>query len=214
MRISILCSDVEHPVNSYLERWAEHNADNHDISLVTRKSDLPGGDLLFLISCAEIVSTSERNAYRATLVLHASALPKGRGWSPHIWQIIEGATAITLSLLEADDRVDSGKIWHQQTFQIPKYALWDEINQRLFEAELALMDFAINSFDTVTPREQKPTVAPTYYPKRSSEDSRVDPGQSIISQFDQIRVCDPQRYPAFFDLYGHRYKLILERDDE
>lgn len=214
MRISILCSDVEHPVNGYLERWAACNSGKHDISLVRRKADLPGGDLLFLISCAEIVKASERGAYSNALVLHASPLPKGRGWSPHIWQIVEGATAITLSLLEADEKVDTGKIWQQRTFEVPKYALWDEINHRLFEAELGLMDFAVRNADNVTPREQDESVEPSYYPKRYPEDSRLDPEHSIASQFDQIRACDPQRYPAFFDLYGHRYKLVLERVDE
>ena len=186
----------------------------HEVTLVHDKSDLPGGDILFLISCSEIVSAAERSAYRAALVLHASDLPHGRGWSPHIWQIIGGADEITISLLEAEDKVDSGRIWKKLRFPVPKDALWNEINARLFDAEIELIDFAVREFGKIQPTAQDPEVEPTYHPRRTPADSRVDPSQSIARQFDKIRVCDPNRFPAFFELHGKKYKLILEKIDD
>ncbi|SUD98990.1 Uncharacterised protein [Psychrobacter phenylpyruvicus] len=53
MKISFLCSDSEHPVNSYLYNWIEDNSTEHTIELVREKSELSGGDILFLISCSE-----------------------------------------------------------------------------------------------------------------------------------------------------------------
>lgn len=211
MRISLLCSDEKHPVNEYLHGWIVKRQGSHQIELVRKKSELSGGDILFLISCAEIVNASDRSAYRASLVLHASDLPLGRGWNPHIWQIIRGAEEITLSLLEAEDKVDSGRIWKKLSFPIPKHALWDEINQRLFEAEIELLEFAVQEFSVVTPTEQDVHIEPTYYPLRSPADSQIDPTKSIASQFDNIRVCDPNRFPAFFELHGKKYKLVLEK---
>jgi methionyl-tRNA formyltransferase len=214
MKITLLCSDELHPVNGHLARWMRNNEARHDIVLVRQTKDLPGGDVLFLISCTEILRAEDRAGYGASLVLHASDLPQGRGWSPHIWQIIGGAREITLSLIEAGERVDSGRIWCQTRFAVPKDALWDEINQRLFDAEVELMDSALQGFDTLVPREQSPDVAPTYFARRTPADSRIDPLQSIASQFDRIRVCDPQRFPAFFELHGCRYTLKLEKVDD
>ena len=211
MKISLLCSDEFHPVNAYLVRWSDQNKNEHQISIARKKKDLPGGDVLFLISCSEIISSTDRTAYGACLVLHASNLPRGRGWSPHIWQIIDDAQEITLSLIEAEDKVDSGKIWDQMTFPVPKHALWDEINERLFKAEIELIDRAVREFDTVVPRAQDTAIEPTYYPRRTPDGSKLDPERSIASQFDLIRVCDPMRFPAFFELHGHRYKLTLEK---
>lgn len=185
----------------------------HQVELVRKKSELSGGDILFLISCSEIVGSADRSAYRATLVLHASDLPRGRGWSPHIWQLIEGAGEITLSLLEAEDKVDSGRIWKKLKFPVPKHALWDEINARLFDAEIELIDFAVSEFEQIRPTAQDLTIEPSYYARRTPTDSQVDPSQSIASQFDRIRVCDPNRFPAFFELHGKKYKLILEKID-
>lgn len=211
MQISFLCSDKQHPVNRHLRRWIGQQQGKHNIELVCKKSELSGGDILFLISCSEIVSAAERAAYRASLVLHASDLPLGRGWSPYIWQIIAGAEEITLSLLEAEDRVDSGRIWKKVKFPVPIHALWNEINERLFDAEIELIDYAVSEFDRIVPVEQDPNIEPTYYSRRSPTDSQIDPTQSIAKQFDSIRVCDPNRFPAFFELYGKKYKITVEK---
>ena len=154
MKISLLCSSEFHPVNGHLEKWIERNRCTHDITLARRKKDLPGGDILFLISCGEVISADDREMYRASLVLHASDLPRGRGWSPHVWQIIEGARRITLSLLEAEDRVDSGRIWKQVVVPISEHSLWDELNKLLFDAEMELVDFAVSNFETIQPQQQ------------------------------------------------------------
>lgn len=211
MRISFLCSDKQHPVNEHLLKWIKQQQDAHQIELVRKKSELSGGDILFLISCSEIVGVPDRSAYGASLVLHASDLPQGRGWSPHIWQIITGAEEVTLSLLEAEDKVDSGRIWAKVKFPVPRHVLWNEINERLFDAEIGLIDFAVREFENIHPTDQDPSIEPTYYSRRSPADSQLDPAQSIVSQFDRIRACDPNRFPAFFELHGMKYKITLEK---
>lgn len=214
MKITLLCSDTKHPVNTYLRAWMETQQGLHEVELVQRKSELNGGDILFLISCSEIIDAKVRDKYTATLVLHASDLPKGRGWSPHIWEIVNGAEAITLSLLEAEDKVDSGRVWKKLNIPVPKHALWDEINQQLFEAEVELINVAVEKFGTALPVPQKTAVDASYYPKRIPADSRIDVNKSIAEQFDLIRVCDPNRYPAYFEYLGIRYTLKLEKTRE
>ena len=211
MKITILCSDVSHPVNKWLERWVARNDPPHAVEIVRSKNKASGGDLLLLISCSEIINARDRQIYRKTLVIHASDLPSGRGWSPHIWQIAEGSREIILTLLEAEDKVDSGPVWKKLRLPIPATWLYDEINQAVFDAELKLMDHAVANFNSIIPIEQDTAIKPTYYRKRTPEDSRVDPTLSIAEQFDQIRVCDPARFPAFFELRGCKYKMIVER---
>lgn len=214
MKISLLCSDAKHPVNKYLKAWMATQQDLHEVELVQRKSELAGGDVLFLISCAEIINAEDREKYSASLVLHASDLPKGRGWNPHIWEIVNGAEAITLSLLEAEDKVDSGRIWRKLDITVPKHALWDEINHLLFEAEVELINYAVQNFGTASPVFQKDTYDANYYPKRTPADSRIDVNKSIAEQFDLIRVCDPNRFPAYFEHLGIRYTLKLEKTND
>lgn len=214
MKITLLCSSEQHPVNGYLLRWMETRTSSHEISLVRTKKEASGGDIMFLISCSEIITAEDRSAYRKSLVIHASDLPTGRGWSPHIWQILQGKTDVTVTLLEAADKVDSGDIWHQLKCNIPQDALWDEINDRIFNAELALMDYALDHFEDVEPRPQRQDVQATYYPKRAPQDSELDPKKSLEEQFDLIRVSDPDRFPAFFRMHGHIYQIKLEKKDK
>ena len=214
MKITLLCSDPAHPVNGHLQRWTENNRNQHEISIARKASELTGGDMLFLISCSEIVDAGVRENYGWTLVLHASDLPEGRGWSPHIWRIIGGADHITLSLIEAEDSIDTGKIWQKLTFPVPKHALWHEVNEMLFQREIELIDFAVNNSTNISPWEQDKSIEPTYFRRRKPEDSELDPNESLANQFDLIRICDPNRFPAFFRLNGHKYLINIEKQDE
>jgi methionyl-tRNA formyltransferase len=214
VKISFLCSDGEHPVNEYLQEWINRHKNEHCLELVRTKENLSGGDILFLVSCYEIITEKDRSAYATSLVIHASDLPKGRGWSPHIWQIIEGGCEITLSLLDVEDKLDSGKVWKKLKFKVPKHALFDEINKQMFDAEIELIDYAIRWSGCVEPKPQLQDIAPTYYPRRRPADSKIDPSKSIESQFNHIRVCDPVRFPAFFWLNGNKYKIKLEKFNE
>ena len=213
MKIAILCSDENHPVIPHLQEWMARQKSDHEVCSYSRKADLLPADLLFLISCQEMIGPELRRQYRSVLALHASALPAGRGWSPHIWQVIEGSNRLTVTLLEADDPVDSGAIWATREFVLQGHELYDEINAALFQTELDLMDWAVANFDGFVPTPQS-DAGISHYPRRRPEDSQLDPQRSIADQFDQLRVADPDRYPAFFDLRGCRYRVMLEKENK
>jgi methionyl-tRNA formyltransferase len=213
MDISILCTDPNHPVVKSLQLWiADMSAKGHYASLFFDKTDLPGGDVLFLVSCSQLIRDAERKRYRATLVLHASDLPKGRGWSPHIWSILAGSNQIAVCLLEADDLVDSGAIWLRKVVNLEGHELLPEINEKLFAAELSLMTQAVAQFGSISPKPQLGDPGP-YLRKRSPLDSRLDPSKTIAEQFDLLRVVDSRRHPAFFDYRGKRYLIRIEKGE-
>ncbi len=214
MKITLICSDELHPVNEYLKIWIEKNEKLVSIDLVRSVRDIKGGDILFLVSCTDIVTDEDRSRYRASLVLHASDLPNGRGWSPHIWELSRGADFITLSLLEADAKIDCGRIWKKVHIPVPRHALWDEINHLLFQAEIELINFAIDNIETIMPEKQLDSEHVVYHPRRTPKDSQIDPTKSISDQFNNIRTCDPNRFPSYFQHLGHRYLIKLEKYDE
>lgn len=212
MNVTLLCTSRDHPVNDWLLEWKEKQKWQHNIAICHDIRDLPGGDVLFLISCSQIIDVFTREKYRHTLVLHASDLPHGRGWSPYIWALLEGAEAITVSLLQAEDCVDTGAIWAKRTFRVPPHALHNEIHCLLFNTELALMDEGLTLISSgAYPDPQPQHISPTYYRRRTPADSEVDPSQSLRDLFPTIRLMDPQRYPAFFHLHGHTYTIELKK---
>jgi methionyl-tRNA formyltransferase len=213
VKIEILTSDPQHPVVRRLGEWQAVMRDaGHDVSIMFNRSDLTGGDVLFLVSCGQLIGDAERSLFRAVLVLHASDLPNGRGWSPHIWSIVNGESRIVVCMLEARDPVDSGPVWLRTEFDLDGHELLPEINEKLFVAELALMTDAVERFDEFVPVPQEGDPG-GYMIKRTPEHSRLDPDRSIAEQFDLLRVVDNVRYPAFFDHRGHRYILRIEKAD-
>lgn len=212
MDITVVCTDHGHPVFPHLQSWCERQRDQHAVMLVDSVDDLAGGDILFLISCSRIVKEEVRNRYRHSLVVHASNLPGGRGWSPLVWQVLEGRSEIAVTLLEATEPVDSGDIWAKHWLKFEGHELLDEINSALFDAELKLMDFAMAQCHAIRPKPQDNRKA-SWYPRRRPEDSKIDPMAPLASQFDLLRVADPDRYPAYFELRGHRYEIHLRKKD-
>ena len=211
MKISVLCSDPRHPVVASLHDWVRTmKADGHSVSVLHEKDSLQGGDFLFLVSCSEVMQAADLAAFQHALVLHASDLPQGRGWSPHVWTVIEGGNEITVSLLEATTPVDSGRVWARKRFSLEGHELLPEINRKLFTAEIELMSDAVHDAETIQPAAQAGDPG-AYRRRRTPEDSRLDPAKSIAEQFDLLRVVDNERYPAFFDYRGKRYLLRIEK---
>lgn len=210
MRIHLFTSSTTHPVYEYLVDWARRVAGTHDVLVTIDRNDLTGADALFMISAGEIIRADVRSRYRNTVVIHPSDLPRGRGWSPQVWAVVEGAREIVVTAIEAVDKVDAGPVWGKLRVPVEPHELVDEIHDKVFRAELALMDDVIAHLADRAPVPQ-PAEGASYYRKRTPEDSRVDPERSIAAQFDLLRICDPDRYPAFFDLHGHRYAIRLTK---
>lgn len=204
MQITVFCSDATHHVVPMLKRWCKTNR----AKLVFSKSGCTGGDALFLISCTQIVGPVVRARYKKSLVIHESDLPDGRGWSPLAWQILGGRRDFTVSLIEAGDSVDSGPIWRKEKLRLEGHELSGEINDARDAVRERLMDWAVANFSSVEPKKQ--VGIPSYYPRREPKDSRLNPLRSLAEQFDLLRICDP-RFPAFFELRGHRYEVTLRK---
>ncbi len=161
-----------------------------------------------MVACQEIAKPDVRDRYERCVVTHASDLPKGRGWSPTVWDVLQGRERLVLALVEATEPVDSGRIFRKFRAPLRPTDLHDDISRVLGELVVEALDFILQN-PNAEPSAQ--TGEPTWYRRRTPEDSRLDPAQSIASQFNLLRVCDPERYPAFFELHGERFELIVRK---
>ncbi len=202
MRITILTSDVNHPCIPYLHEWCS----NRNQTLAIGADGLPGGDVLFAISCTEILTKEQRDKYQVCCVLHESDLPKGRGWSPLAWQILDGNDKIVICLIEMADSVDTGDIFDRWLVTLEGHELYGEIHSKIVKAKLQLIDRFLEALPTRTKQEGEAT----YYDRRRPHNSELDVSLSIADQFDLLRICDP-RFPAYFKMRGHTYKVTVEK---
>ena len=186
-------------------------AQGHRVVLASKPDEMLGGDFLFLLSYWGIVSPSVLNRYLHSLVVHASNLPNGRGWSPATWSILDGCTRLPVCLLEASDKVDRGDIYYRDEVELCGDELIEEWRELIVRktAELCLK-FVANFPKVLDSRERQPEEG-TYFPRRGPADSKLDPSKTLEQLFNQLRVVDNTVYPAFFDLNGHRYILRIEK---
>ena len=171
--------------------------------------DVAEGAVAFLLGCVHITPPGILARNQRNLVVHASDLPRGRGFSPWTWMTIEGKTDIPVCLLEAAEAVDSGPVVFRDSMRFEGHELLDELRAALGAKTIELCRCFL---DAETPPAGLPQEGePSWYGRRRPADSAVDPMRPIAEQFDLLRTVDNERYPAFFDFRGHRYVLRIEK---
>lgn len=207
MTITLLVGNRSSWVLSYVRQLKKQIEDKHDVKLIFDLDKIENGDLLFMLSLGKIVPPDLLKRNKHNLVVHESDLPRGRGWSPLTWQILEGKKKIKITLFEAVAGVDRGQIYYQDEMQFMGDELVDEIREVQGEKTVELVLKFIDNFPNVIGREQKGKS--TYYPRRRPKDSDLDIDKSIKEQFNLLRTVDNKRYPAFFNYSGSKYILKI-----
>lgn len=182
----------------------------HKAVLLHKHNEVMQGDILCLLSCEKLFRKLELNKHN--LVVHESALPKGKGWSPLTWQVLEGAREIPVTLFEAAKEVDAGLIYNQKSIKLGGHELVNELRCMQGNATVELIIDFVWNFPNNVGKEQEGTS--TYYRKRVAEDSRIDITKSIESQFNLLQIVDNDKYPAFFEYNGFRYKIAISKIED
>lgn len=169
-------------------------------------------DFAFLLSCREIIKPEYLALNRHNLVVHASALPQGKGWSPLTWQILEGKSTIPVTLFEAAEHVDAGCIYLQEDVHFDGTELIDELRSAVGKATCALCKTFVHDYPAVLHHSREQQGEESFYFRRRPEDSKLDLDKSIRDQINLLRVVDNERYPAFFEWKGQRYRILIEKD--
>jgi methionyl-tRNA formyltransferase len=186
----------------------------HRVACLHAAEKVKAGDILFILGFFKIVPPKVLSRSKINLVVHESALPKGRGWSPATWLVLEGAREIPLTLFEAVEKVDAGKIFLRGKVRLAGHELLPEIRAKTSRAIMALCEKFVRGYPGILRRGTTQTGRSTYYPRRRPADSRLDPGQSIARQFNRLRVADNEAYPNFFTHRGSTYVLKIEKKKE
>jgi len=173
--------------------------------------DLRPGDFCFYLSCGKIVPADVLKLYKHNLVVHESDLPKGKGWSPLTWQILEGKNRIPVTLLEAEERVDSGVIYARTWLEFGGHELIEELRKAQAGATFSLCKRFVDEYPEFLNEARRQHGEESFYSCRRPSDSRLDPKQSIEDQFNLLRVVDNERYPAHFSYRGSEYRLSIKK---
>jgi len=186
----------------------------HDVCVAFEADDVPCGDVLFLLSFWEVVPANVLRRNTHNVVVHESALPKGRGWSPVAWQVIEGRDEIPMLLIEAETEVDSGPVYLEKTLKLEGSELLSEIRAMQARLTFDLCERFLSFYPQIAAVGRQQDGESSRYRRRFPADSELDPSRPLEQQFDLLRVVDNDRYPAFFWYRGQRYVVKIEKSDQ
>lgn len=209
-RVSIL-SDPFSWIHGYLDDLAaDLGLRGYQVRRIHHPAELSPGDVCLLLSCGRLLSSDQLALHRHNLVVHESALPKGQGWSPMTWQILEGASEIPITLYVATAELDAGPIYLQRTIVLQGTELVEEWRALQAEATIALCLEWLDRNAEVLAHAGPQQGEASHYRRRRPADSELDTQRSLGEQLNVLRVVDNQRYPAFVELRGRRYELLIQ----
>ncbi len=179
--------------------------------LIHDQKDAEGGDISFLLSCTKIVGKSFLGRYLHNIVVHASDLPAGKGFTPLKWQILEGREEIVLTLFEAVEAVDAGPYYQKEKLRFEGTELLDELQEKMAEKIVAMCLSYAKAPDAFPAMPQ--SGKESFYARPTREDDRLDIDKTIREQFDHLRIADNERFPVWFSYRGKTYYLKIYRKD-
>lgn len=211
-RISIVVDNDEWMLPYADELVMEINKGNNDACLCKNYNEIKNGEIAFFLSCHQIANNTVLSKNKRNLVVHASNLPSGRGWSPLTWQILDEENDIPICLLDVAEKVDSGDIIYKDIIRLSGHELLNELRGAIAKTSLDLCLRFLGEEQEPIGIEQEGSSS--YYKRRNPDDSELDINKSILEQFNLLRIVDNKLYPAFFNYKDHKYIIKIKKDTD
>lgn len=186
------------------------NTENYTFSYFFDANEVCDFDIVFLLGYTEILTNDFLQRNKLNLVVHESDLPKGKGYAPVQWQLLEGRSEITISLIEAAKKFDSGDIFHQLKIIFDGTELYDEIREKQAVASIDIISDFLTSYPNIS--RSKQIGNESYYPKRTLADGELDISKTIQENLNLLRIGNNEAWPSFFYYKGVKYILKIFKE--
>lgn len=209
MKIIILIDDANSWFIKYARILKELLSIDNQVTICHNIKDCLVSDVCFMLSCTKIVPTWFLKQNKHNIVVHASALPKGKGFTPLKWQILEGKNIIPLTLFEAIEELDAGDIYMKDAICFEGHELLDEMQEKMALKIIRMCFEYANNVDNYIPTKQDGISS--FYRKFNKYDDYINVDKTIREIFLRIRVADFKNYPLKFKINGYEYSLNVTK---
>tara|TARA_E500000178_G_C16897439_1_gene696464 strand:- start:244 stop:894 length:651 start_codon:yes stop_codon:yes gene_type:complete len=168
-------------------------------------------DINIIFSYFKVINKKFLNKSTYNLIPHESDLPTGKGMSPLTWQLLKNKNKIVFSLIEASEKMDTGKIYFKRKVYFKNDLIFDEIKNIQFYQNLELIKKFMSYFkrNKIAPKSKLQNGKSTYHKLRTKKDSLLNINKSLKSQFNLLRTCDYRNYPSYFYMYKKKYLIKM-----
>ena len=180
--------------------------------LIFNYKDIKPTHILFIFSYSKIIPKKYLEINRYNIVAHGSNLPKGRGFSPISWEILQNKSSFFISFFEASQKFDEGKIYIKKKFKINRSDLINEWREVVGNIIINNSIKLIYNISNIKMKSQIGKI--TKYRRRKPIDSKLNINKSLKNQFNLLRIVDNKKYPAYFEYKGYKYILRIKKLNE
>ncbi len=167
--------------------------------------------IVFILSYFKMIGKGYLKRHDHNLVVHESALPRGKGWAPFFWQVIEGKKKIPIVLFEASEDMDGGETYIKDYLSLKGHELYNELRDIQANKTIDLCLRFLGGYDSVRPKRQRGRKS--FYKKRGRLNSKLDINKPLQKQFNLLRTVDNENFPAFFPYKKHKYIVKIYKED-
>ena len=205
------------PYESWFEEYARNlknylEKDRFDVFFTNTHEQVPNSNIVFYLSYSSLVPQRILNISHSNVVVHASDLPRGKGWSPWVWEmVLQGSNELTLTLFELTRELDAGPFYAKEKLQFEGHELLDEIRFYLAHKIISMCYRYARGEYGFNPVEQ--SGESSYYRKRTPADNEIDINTTLKSNFNLFRLADNESYPVFFRYKNYIYSLKIQKEE-
>lgn len=210
LNISFLVDDTDAWIVPFVKKMVDDLSKGNKCRLYHDYCDVPEGNVLFILGCTSIIPADVLKRNGHNVVIHESDLPKGRGFSPVAWQVLEGMNRIPIVAFEAQEQMDSGMIYLKDCIELDGTELLPEIRRKQAGKTRELVYEIIRQLPDLTGHRQ--VGEPTYYSRRTRRHDELNAEKTLNENFNHLRVLDNDRYPAWFWHKGEKYILKIFKE--
>ena len=139
--------------------------------------------------------------------LHAGKLPKYRGGSPLVWQIINDEKEIGLSIIKINEQIDGGSILSKAKFKNLKSHNIDIVQKKANKLFLKLTLKAITKLQNKNKLKIQPKSL-SYFKQRNDKDGFIDFAKSSNDVYNFVRAQSHPYKGAFFFNKKKKFRLL------
>ena len=207
-KVGILFDKQNNWIEKYINKNTFKNNKKYKFYFLNNLKKFKNFDITFILGFTKIINRNILKKNKLNFVIHESNLPKGRGFSPVQVQILDGKTKIPICLIAANQsKVDTGNIFLKDYFYIKDTYLYDDIRKSQGNATKQLIKKFLSTFPRV--KEEKQKGKSSYFKKRTHLMSEININKSIKNQFNLLRICNNEKWPAFFKFKGKKFILKI-----
>ena len=213
IKVAYLLDNTNDWIKKYIKKSQLLNKSKKFYSkMFTNYKNIKNYDIVFVLGYTRILSPIFLKKNKLNLVVHASNLPRGKGFSPIQWQILKNKKRISFCLFKAEKKLDSGEIYEKHSLLFKGTELYDRIRYMQAKATIQIISSFLKKYPKLVSRKQKGQS--TFYRRRTYKDSKLNINKSIKKLFNQMRIANNQDWPAYFIYRKKKYIIKIFEANE